>query len=369
MNETMNERAAGTAAPASGEEVSSPFLRACRGLPVDRTPVWLMRQAGRYMPEYRAIRERHSMLDAIRTPELAAEITLQPLRAFELDAAIIFADILPPLIGMGLRLDFVEGRGPVIENPITSTRDVDRLAAPPAAETLSGTLRAIELVKSETSTPLIGFAGAPFTLASYAIEGGGSKSFVKTKRLMLAEPAAWRRLMERLVTVQADYLLAQARAGADALQVFDSWVGLAVGRLDYLRFVAPYNRALFDRIAEAGVPTIHFSQGTSSWLADVAASGGDVIGVDWRMPLDWCRAQIGLERPIQGNLDPVALLAPWRELRHRIDDVLERAAGEPGHVFNLGHGLVPETPVDHVRRLVDHVHAHVTGPSQARTEP
>ncbi|HVS16416.1 MAG TPA: uroporphyrinogen decarboxylase [Thermoanaerobaculia bacterium] len=327
-------------------------------MPTARTPVWLMRQAGRYMPEYRAIRTRHSMLEAIQTPELAAEITLQPLRAFGLDAGIIFADILPPLIGMGLRLDFVAGQGPVIDNPIATTRDIDRLATPPAAETMAGTLRAIELVKRETTTPLIGFAGAPFTLASYAIEGGGSKAWVKTKALMLSEPAAWRRLMDKLVTVQADYLLAQAQAGADALQVFDSWVGLALGRLDYQRYVAPYNRALFARIAEAGVPAIHFSQGTASYLPDVVASGGDVIGVDWRMPLDWCRERIGLDLPIQGNLDPCSLLAPWRELRHRIDDVLHRAGGRPGHIFNLGHGIFPETPVDHVRRLVDHVHEH-----------
>jgi uroporphyrinogen decarboxylase len=350
-------------APAASAQTApdSPFLRACRGQPVERTPVWLMRQAGRYMPEYRAIRERHSMLDAIRTPEIAAEITLQPLRAFDLDAAIIFADILPPLIGMGLRVDFVSGHGPVIDNPIDSTRDIDRLATPPASEHLTGTLRAIELIKRETAKPVIGFAGAPFTLASYAIEGGGSKSWTKTKALMFGEPAAWRRLMEKLVTVQADYLLAQAAAGADALQVFDSWVGLALGRLDYLRCVAPYNRMLFERIEAAGVPTIHFSQGTACYLPDVAASGGDVIGVDWRMPLDWCRDQLGPERPIQGNLDPCYLLAPWRELRFQIDDVLDRAGGRPGHVFNLGHGIFPQTPVDNVRRLVDRVHEHGAG--------
>jgi uroporphyrinogen decarboxylase len=360
----MSESTSAAETVAGHQEETSPFLRACRGLPTERTPVWLMRQAGRYMPEYRAIRARHSMLEAIQTPELAAEITLQPLRAFGFDAGIIFADILPPLIGMGLRLDFVAGKGPVIDNPIESTRDIDRLATPPASETLAGTLRAIELVKAETATPLIGFAGAPFTLASYAIEGGGSKAWVKTKALMLSEPAAWRRLMEKLVTVQADYLLAQARAGADALQVFDSWVGLALGRLDYERYVAPYNRSLFERIAQSGVPTIHFSQGTAGYLRDVAATGGDVIGVDWRMPLDWCRERLGFERPIQGNLDPCALLAPWRELRHRIDDVLDRAGGRPGHVFNLGHGIFPETPMDNVRRLVERVRERAVAPAE-----
>ncbi|HVS62151.1 MAG TPA: uroporphyrinogen decarboxylase [Thermoanaerobaculia bacterium] len=360
----MSESASAAESVGDHREDSSPFLRACRGLPTERTPVWLMRQAGRYMPEYRAIRARHSMLEAIQTPELAAEITLQPLRAFGFDAGIIFADILPPLIGMGLRLDFVADKGPVIDNPVETTRDIDRLATPPAEETLAGTLRAIEMVKAETTTPLIGFAGAPFTLASYAIEGGGSKSWIKTKRLILCEPAAWRRLMEKLVTVQADYLLAQANAGADALQVFDSWVGLALGRLDYQRFVAPYNRSLFERLGAAGVPTIHFSQGTAGHLADVAETGGDVIGVDWRMPLDWCRQQLGAQRPIQGNLDPCALLAPWRELRHRIDDVLARAGGRPGHIFNLGHGIFPQTPVDSVRRLVERVREHVVAPAE-----
>lgn len=341
-------------------EPTSYFLRAARGLPVDRTPVWLMRQAGRYMAAYRAIRAKHSMLDVIRTPELAAEVTLQPINAFDLDAAIIFADILPPLIGMGLNLEFVKGEGPVIDNRIDSTRDIDMLAAPPATATqLSQTLEAIKLVTAELAPrniPLIGFAGAPFTLASYAIEGGGSKNYTRTKALMVSEPAAWKRLMNKLVTVQGDYLIAQARAGAQALQVFDSWAGLALGQYDYVRYVQPYNTALFKMLEQAGVPVINFSTGTSSYLRDVAACGGDVVGVDWRMPLDWAWEQIGFERPIQGNLDPVALLAPWRELQFRIDDVLARANGRVGHIFNLGHGIFPDTPVDNVRRLVDYVH-------------
>lgn len=340
-------------------EPTAPFLRACRGLDTHYTPVWLMRQAGRYMPEYREIRGRASMLDVINTPELAAEVTLQPLNAFNLDAAIIFADILPPLMGMGLDLDFIKGEGPVIDNPLRRPYDIDMLATPPAEETMGPTLKAIELLKPELDSrgiPLIGFAGAPFTLASYAIEGGGSKNYIKTKALMYEHPAAWKRLMIKLVTVQADYLLKQAKAGAAALQLFDSWVGLALGQQDYLRYVQPYNQMLFKQLKAANVPVIHFSTGTTAYLPDVVASGGDVISVDWRMPLDWAWAQIGHERPIQGNLDPITLLAPWRELRYRIDEVLTQARGRAGHIFNLGHGLFPETPVDNVRRLVDYVH-------------
>jgi uroporphyrinogen decarboxylase len=342
----------------SDAEPTSPFLRACRLLPVDRTPVWLLRQAGRYLPGYRALRDRHAMLDLIRNSELAAEVTLLPIDTFGLDAAIVFSDILPPLAGMGLTLEFVQGDGPRIRNPIASTRDVDLLAAPPAVETMSGTLEAIRLVRAvlePRGVPVIGFAGGPFTLASYAIEGGTSKDFTKTKALMLSEPAAWRRLLTKIVTVQADYLLAQAAAGADALQVFDSWAGRALGRDDYLRYVAPHNRDLFAAVAPSGVPVINFSLGVGAYLADAAGCGGDVVGLDWQLPLDRAWAEVGYERPVQGNLDPAALLAPWRELRVRIDDVLDRAGGRPGHVFNVGHGLVPQTPVDNVRRLVEHV--------------
>jgi uroporphyrinogen decarboxylase len=350
-----------TVAPGSTTEPAptSPFLRACAGLSAAPTPVWLLRQAGRYLPEYRALREQHSMLELIRTPELAAQVTLMPVERFGVDAAIVFSDILPPLVGMGLDLDFVKGDGPRIGSPIASTRDVDLLGTPPAEETMAETLEAIRLVRAELEprvVPVIGFAGAPFTLASYAIEGGTSKDFTKTKAFMLSEPAAWRRLLTKLATVQADYLLAQARAGAQALQVFDSWAGRALGREDYLRYVAPHNRELFAAVARAGVPVINFSLGTSSYLADAAACGGDVVGLDWQLPLDEAWRRVGFERPVQGNLDPASLLAPWRELRARIDDVLDRAAGRPGHVFNVGHGVVPQTPVDNVRRLVEHVH-------------
>ena len=340
-------------------EPTAPFLRACNQLSTSHTPVWFMRQAGRYMPEYRALRAQYSMLETIRTPELAAEITMQPINAFNFDAAIIFSDILPPLVGMGLDLEFVKGVGPRINKAITTTKDVDMLATPPAAEIMGGTLEAIKLVVAELEPrgiPLIGFAGAPFTLASYAIEGGGSKNYAKAKAFMYSEPAAWKRLMNKLVTVQADYLLKQAQAGASALQLFDSWAGHALGKLDYERYVKPYNTALFQKLEKAGAPVINFSTGTSSYLDVVAACGGDVVGVDWHMPLDWAWEQIGPDRAIQGNLDPVALLAPWRELKARIDDVLDRANGRPGHIFNLGHGIFPNVPVDSVRRTVDYVH-------------
>jgi len=344
----------------NNNEPTSRFLRACHRLPVDATPIWLMRQAGRYMAEYRALRKKHSMLELIRSPELAAEVTLQPIQAFDLDAAIIFADILPPLIGMGLDLEFVPGKGPVIHNSISSTYDIDLLATPPAVETLSPTLEAIRIVSHELEPkgiPLIGFAGAPFTLASYAIEGGGSKSYAKAKALMYSEPAAWARLMEKLVTVQVDYLLQQAQNGARALQVFDSWAGLALGKEAYQRYVAPFNTKLFEKLEAAGVPLISFSTGTFPYLEDVAACGGDVIGVDFRMPLGAAWEKIGSQRAIQGNLDPMTLLAPWNELQHHIDRVLEEAAGRPGHIFNLGHGLYKTTPVESVKRMVDYVHA------------
>lgn len=340
-------------------EPTSTFLRACRGLPTSHTPVWFMRQAGRYMEEYRALRAKYPILELIRTPELAAEVTLQPLSKIAFDAAIIFADILPPLIGMGLKLDFVKGEGPQIENPLNTTYDIDMLATPPAQETLAPTLEAIKLVNAELASrniPLIGFAGAPFTLASYAIEGSGSKNYIKTKALMYSEPAAWKRLMLKLVTVQSDYLLAQAKAGAAALQIFDSWAGSALSRQDYCRFVQPYNKLLIESLQRAGVPVINFSTGTAAYISDVVAAGGDVIGVDWRMPLGWYWDQIGTDRPIQGNLDPVALLSPWRELKYQTDVVLSEAGGRKGHIFNLGHGIFPQTPVANVQRVVDYIH-------------
>jgi len=344
-------------------EPTAIFLRACRGLPTERTPIWLMRQAGRYMPEYRAVREKHTMLEVIATPELATEVTLQPIDAFGLDAAIIFSDILPPLSGMGFDLDYVKGDGPKIFNPVRSAQDVKQLKSTPAQESMGGTLAAITMTAAELTprgVPLIGFAGAPFTLASYAIQGGGTSTYAKVKTFMYKEPDAWHDLMGRLVAMLSEYLLAQAAAGASALQVFDSWAGLALGERDYERYVAPHNRELFESLAVAGVPVINFSTGTAAYIDRVAACGGDVVGVDWRMPLDWVWKQVGYDRPVQGNLDPVALLAPWERLRVEADDVIERAANRKGHIFNLGHGVMPPTPVDNVRRLVDHVKEKTT---------
>jgi len=349
---------------------SSAFLKACAGQRTELTPVWLMRQAGRYLPEYRALREGRSMLDLIRSPELAAQVTLQPLARFDLDAAIIFCDILPPLAGMGLRISFDSGSGPVVENPISVTRDIDMLAVPPASETLGSTLDAIRIVCAELlprGIPLIGFAAAPFTLASYAVEGGSSRSFTRTKLLMYREPAAWDRLMRKLTTVLGDFLCAQAAAGASAVQVFDSWAGMALGKEDYLRSVHPHTAQLFATLRNAGVPAINFSTGTAAFIEDVASAGGNVMGVDWRLPLDEYWKRIGFERPIQGNLDPAALLAPWRELEPRVDAVLDQAADRPGHIFNLGHGVLPETCPDVVKRLVDHVHARSAGRGAGRS--
>ncbi len=338
-------------------EPTSRFLRACAGLPVDTTPIWFMRQAGRYMSQYMNIRSKHSMLECIHTPELSAELTLQPIKAFDMDAAIIFSDILPPLAGMGLDLDFVKGTGPVLRNRLNAPADVDRLATPPAQQTMAGTLGSIKLVSAElgTKTPLIGFAGAPFTLASYAIEGGGSKTFQRTKTFMYNEPAAWQRLMNKLVTVQAEYMIEQVKAGASALQLFDSWAGKALGKLDYIRYVQPYNTKLFALIAQANVPIINFSTGTSSYIEEVAQCGGTVMGVDWQLPIDEIWMRIGLDCPIQGNLTPTALLTNWRELKYRVDNILDRVGGRNGHIFNLGHGIFKETPEDTVKRVVDYV--------------
>lgn len=333
------------------------FLKACRREPVDVTPVWFMRQAGRYMEEYRAIRAKHSMLDVIRTPELACEITLQPINAFNLDAAIIFADILPLLIGMGLNLEFVKGEGPVIDNPITSAADVEALRMPTTEENLPYTLDAIRLTRRELEgrVPLIGFSGAPFTLASYAIEGGGSKNHIKVKSFMQAEPQAWALLMDKLTTLIGDYLVAQAEAGAQALQVFDSWAG-ALSPLDYQLKVLPYVQRVVERAKSTGVPVIYFGTNLNGMLDTMAQTGADVIGVDWRIEIDAAWQQIGAQVAVQGNLDPVMLFAPWDAVKAQADNILERVANRPGHIFNLGHGILQHTPVDTVRRLADYVH-------------
>ncbi len=334
------------------------FIRACRREVTDATPIWFMRQAGRYMPEYRAIRQRISMLDAIRNPEISAEITMQPINAFELDAAIIFADILTPLIGMGIQLDFIKGEGPHIENPLRQTRDIDMLGTPPSVEALPFALKAIELASAELNPrniPLIGFCGAPFTLASYAIEGGGSRNYENTKGMMYSEPAAWKRLMDKMVTVLSDFLAEQVKAGASTLQIFDSWVG-AVGPYDFAKYVAPYTKQVIEAAKKTGVPVIYFSTGTGTMLDQISALNSDAVSVDWRIPLDKAWAEIGYDKAIQGNLDPLLLQAPWRELQTQSDVILAQANNRPGHIFNLGHGILPGTPVDNVKRLAEYVH-------------
>jgi len=332
------------------------FLRACRREGVDRTPVWFMRQAGRYMPEYRALRARHSLLELVRTPELAVEVTLQPIRAFPLDAAILFSDLLVPLAPLGLPFDFQRGEGPVVEKPIGSAEDVAALRRFDPREELGATLEAIRLLRRELKVPLIGFAGAPFTLASYAIEGGRSSHFAKTKALMYEDPATWHRLAGLLAEVVSDYLRAQVEAGVQALQLFDSWVG-ALDEADYRELVQPHVRRIFDAIADLDVPKIHFGTGTAHLLAAQRDAGGSVIGIDWRTPLDEGWRRVGDGVAVQGNLDPTLLFAPRERLLARVDDVLRRAGGRPGHVFNLGHGILPGTPPEAVRIVVEHVHA------------
>jgi uroporphyrinogen decarboxylase len=350
-------------APASRDAeariADSRFLRACRRERTDTTPVWLMRQAGRYMVEYRRLRERYSILEMIKTPELACEVTLQPIHAFDLDAAIIFADILPPLEGMGLSLEFVKGEGPVIHNPVKSAEDVAKLRVPAPEEALGFTLDAIRLVRRELDSrgvPLIGFSGAPFTLASYAVEGGGSRHRSEVKRMMMSDPKAWDALMTKLADVAGNYLLAQARAGVQALQLFDSWVG-ELSAYDYQHHVLPYSRRALAIAASSGVPVIHFGTNTGGMLGLIRAAGGDVIGVDWRIELSRAWDELG-DVAVQGNLDPVALFAQWTDLERRAAHILDTVAGRPGHIFNLGHGILPGTPVDNVRRLVDFVHEH-----------
>lgn len=339
------------------------FLRACRREAVDCTPIWLMRQAGRYMPEYRAVRERYGFLEMVKRPELAAEVTLQPIQAFDVDAGIIFSDILPPLEGMGLHLTFEKGEGPVIHNPLRSTADVTALRQPDPRETVAYTLEAIRLVRHELGDrlPLIGFSGAPFTLASYAIEGGSTRDFRGTKRLMYAQPETWHLLMNKLTTLVGDYLLAQVEAGANALQIFDSWAGeLAPG--DYDEYVLPYVQRCVSVAKQSGVPVIYFGTNMNGLLSLLRLTGADVLGLDWRCSIDDAWAELGSGVAVQGNLDPNLLFAPWPEIERRATDILTRVAGRPGHIFNLGHGIMTETPVEHVQRLVEFVHtASATG--------
>jgi uroporphyrinogen decarboxylase len=325
-------------------------------------PVWFMRQAGRSLPEYRAIRQRHTLLEITRQPELCAEVTLQPVRRLGVDAAILFSDIMQPLEAIGIELELVEGVGPVVGAPIRTAADVERLRPLEPEADLPFVACTIQIVRSDLppEVALIGFVGAPFTLAGYLVEGKPSREFVRTKQMMYSEPALWDALMARLADIAIAYAQAQIAAGAQALQVFDSWIG-ALSPRDYTRFVQPHMRRIFAALARA-VPLIHFGTGTAALLERMAEAGGDVIGLDWRIPLDegWTRVGGPEQVAIQGNLDPAALLAPWEVVRAEAEDVLYRAGGRPGHIFNLGHGVLPQTDPDMLRRLVDYVHEATT---------
>jgi uroporphyrinogen decarboxylase len=328
------------------------FLRACRREPVDATPVWFMRQAGRALPEYRALRERHALLDITGDAALCAEVTLQPVARLGVDAAIVFADITTPFAGMGIDFEIVPEVGPVIDHPVRTMADVERLRPFEPRAHAPAVLEAIAAVRKESPVPVIGFAGAPFTLASYLVEGRPTRRFEVVKSFMHAEPRAWEALLERLTNASAIWLEAQVEAGAHALQIFDSWVG-ALAPDDYRASVAPHVRRIFDSLP--AVPAIHFGTGTAGLLPWMAEAGGDVIGLDWRIDLDRGWALVG-ERAVQGNLDPATAASAWTVARRGARAVLKQAAGRPGHVFNLGHGVLPHTPVDNLRRLVDWVH-------------
>lgn len=335
--------------------MSSRFLDACRRRPTDVRPVWFMRQAGRYMKEYRAIRAHHSILEMCKRPDLASQVTLQPVEALDVDAAIIFADLLLPVEPMGLRLKFVAGEGPVIDNPVRTSHDVDTLSTA-NTDDLGYVGEAIRMTTAALGgkVPLIGFVGAPFTMASYMIEGGASRNFINTKTLMYRDETLWRRLMGKLVDVLGPFAILQVAAGARAIQVFDSWVG-ALGADDYVRYVAPYSRALIERIRSTGVPVIHFGTGAAGYFRELHAAGGDVMGVDWRLNIDQAWMDISYRSAIQGNLDPAALLAPLPELKAKVTELLKRTGTRPGHIFNLGHGILPETPVENVKAVVQMV--------------
>lgn len=330
------------------------FLRACRGEAAPTTPVWFMRQAGRSLPEYRALREKHAMLDLCRTPDLAAEVTLQPVRRLGVDAAVLFSDIVITLQGMGVALDIEPGVGPVIEAPIRSASDLERLHPLVPEEHTPFVVETIRMVSTETDVPVIGFAGAPFTLASYLIEGGPSRTHALTKSMMLGSAELWTSLMERLADAVIAQLRAQIEAGASAVQLFDSWAGtLSPG--DYTTSVMPATARIFEALADLGVPRIHFGVTTGELLPLMAKAGADVVGVDWRVPLDEARARIGGGFSVQGNLDPTVVLAPWPVIEDRVRDVLRRGGGR-GHVFNLGHGVLPETDPGVLARIVELVH-------------
>ncbi|HYX88370.1 MAG TPA: uroporphyrinogen decarboxylase [Gaiellaceae bacterium] len=330
------------------------LVRACRREPVERTPVWFMRQAGRSLPQYRAIRERYGLFDVVRQPELCAEVTLQPVRAHGVDAAVMFADIMLPVLGMEVDVELVEDIGPVVAQPVRTDADVERLRVPEPEESAPFVLEAVRLVR-EALPPeqaVIGFAGGPFTVAGYLIEGRPTRDFKLTKACMYGEPAVWHGLMAKLAAAFALYVAACVRAGADVVQLFDSWVG-ALSVEDYREFVAPHSARV---LAAVEAPTIHFGTGTAHLLEDLAEAGGDVIGVDWRLPIDRAWEVVGPERAVQGNLDPALLLGPWERVEAAALRIVEAVDGRPGHVFNLGHGVLPETDPADLRRLVELVH-------------
>ena len=340
------------------EDERYPFLMACRRRPAPYTPVWLMRQAGRYQKEYRALRKKYSFLEMCKTPELAAQVTLLPVEQLQVDAAIIFADILLPLEPMGIDFEFAKDEGPVFHQPIREMKQIDALRIIEPEEDMPFLMEAIRTVRRELDgkIPLIGFSGAPFTLASYVIEGGHSKNYILTKEMMYRERAAWHALMEKLADVLIRYLNSQIRAGAQALQMFDSWVG-CLSPQDYEEYVLPYSKKVIDNVEKA-VPLIHFATSSSTLLEGMKRAGGDVIGLDWRVDLREAWSRIGHDVAVQGNLDPVVLFGPVARIEKEVKRILERAEGQSGHVFNLGHGILPNTPVDNVIRLVDAVHEY-----------
>jgi uroporphyrinogen decarboxylase len=333
--------------------MNSRFLEACRRRPTDVRPVWFMRQAGRYLKQYREIRSKLGMLEICKRPDLAAQVTLQPVEILDVDAAIIFADLLLPVEPMGLKLSFAAGEGPVIENPVRTSNDIDNLSISNTDE-LGYVAEAIQLVSKALSgrVPLIGFIGAPFTMASYMIEGGSSRNFLRVKQMMYRDETLWRRLMGKLVDVLGAFAILQVSSGARIIQIFDSWVG-ALSPDDYVRYVAPYSRALIERIRASSVPVIHFGTGAAGFFKELHAAGGDVMGVDWRINIDQAWLDISYRSAIQGNLDPAVLFAPIPEIRVRVHELLKRTGIRPGHIFNLGHGILPETPVDHVKACVE----------------
>jgi uroporphyrinogen decarboxylase len=344
-----------TGAASSGEPL---LLRAYRGEPVERVPVWFMRQAGRSLPEYRAVRKHADLFEICRTPELAAEVTLQPVRRLGVDAAILFSDITLPLAAAGIDLEIVAGVGPVIADPVRSAADLRRLRPFDPAQDAPYVAETVRLAVAELDVPLIGFAGGPFTLASYLIEGGPSKTHARTRQMMYGEPLLWRRLLEQLSDIAVASLRSQVAAGAEAVQIFDSWAGV-LDPDSYRDFVLPASRRIFTAIEDLGVPRIHFGVGTGELLPLLAGAGADVVGVDWRVPLDAARARLGQAIAVQGNLDPVLCLAPWEVLAPHVCAVLDRGGGT-GHVFNLGHGVLPETAPDTLRRIVERVREHTS---------